>query len=114
MAAAMPLAMLVAMATASAMFVIVAVLMAVAAAAATTEAQHQVEAEQERVQDLRSKTQSALAETGAVVRSIVVNSVAEIERIKDALMSLKATYTQAQDDLTPEAPAETPEEPEDE
>ena len=65
--------------------------------------------EQERVQNLRSKTQSALAETGAVVRSIVVNSVAEIERIKDALMTLKATYTQAQDDLTPEAPAETTE-----
>lgn len=84
------------------------------AAAATTEAQHQVEAEQERVQDLRSKTQSALAETGAVVRSIVVNSVAEIERIKDALMTLKATYSQAQDDLTHEAPAETPEEPKDE
>ena len=84
------------------------------AAAATTEAQHQVEAEQERVQNLRSKTQSALAETGAVVRSIVVNSVAEIERIKDAPMTLKATYTQAQDDLTPEAPAETTEEPKDE
>ena len=84
------------------------------AAAVTTDAQHKVEAEQERVQDLRSKTQSALAETGAVVRSIVVNSVAEIERIKDALMSLKATYTQAQDDLTPEAPAETTEEPKDE
>lgn len=83
------------------------------AAAVTTDAQHKVKAEQERVQDLRSKTQSALAETGAVVRSIVVNSVAEIERIKDALMSLKATYSQVQDDLPPEAPDETPEESKD-
>ena len=48
------------------------------------------------------------------MRSIVVNSVAEIERIKDALMTLKATYSQAQDDLTPEAPAKTTEEPKDE
>lgn len=84
------------------------------AADATNQAQQQLEAEQERVQDLRSKTQSAFAETGAVVRSIVVNSVAEIERIKDALLSLKTTYSQAQDDLTPEEPTETPEEPTDE
>ena len=49
-----------------------------------------------------------------MVRSIVVNSVAEIERIKDALMTLKATYSQAQDDLTSEAPAKTTEEPKDE
>lgn len=74
---------------------------------AIAEANQQVAAEQARAQDLQSKTQAAFAETGAVVRSIVANSVAEIQRIQEALLSLKNTYSKTQEELEAQEPEES-------
>lgn len=80
------------------------------AEAATEQARQQVATEQARAQDLRGKTQTAFAETGAVVRSIVANSVAEIQRIQEALVSLKNAYSKAQKEIEPQEPEESEDE----